>query len=92
MNLRHVATENSVWIFDLELMRYLRLPKQEAPNVDAPIPYRDGWDEFTRIEPMGDRLMVHRPVPFGTGALRQTGPVLSDSAPGPWPIKETGDE
>lgn len=84
MRVRTVVTASSVWKFDLDLMRYLRFPRHEAPN-DTGIPYTGEWDDFIRIETCGDRLIVHRPVPFGTGALRMTGQVITDTRPGPWP-------
>lgn len=89
--LRTVTTESSVWIFDLDNMRYLRLPKTEAPGHGS-IPYTGEWDAFTRIEPNPPFIIVHRPVPFGTGALRQTGPVLHDTGDGPWPRDEEDDD
>lgn len=78
MELRTIVTENSVWKFDMELKRYLRFPRGEDPGIHAQIPYSAEWDEFTMLSRTGDRVMVHRPVPFGFGALRQTGPVEWD--------------
>ena len=88
MEIRTIVTDNSVWKFDLGAMRYLRLPKSECPNPLSEVPYTGDWDDFTRIVPMGDRVMVYRPVPLGSGALRQTGAIEFDSHPGPWPLEE----
>lgn len=88
MNLRTVTTERSVWIFDLDNMRYMRMPAQEAP-IPSMVPYDGEWDEFTRLEDLGNgRMMVHRPVPFGEGCLRQTGVVTADTGEGHWPKDE----
>lgn len=78
MELRTIVTESSVWKFDTELRRYMRFPRGEDPGTSSLVPYQDGWDEYVRLERMGDRVMVHRPVPFGTGALRQTGVIEWD--------------
>ena len=92
MNLRRITTESSVWVFDLDNMRYQRFPAVEAPQ-PTNIPYTDGWDTFTRLEDMGNgHMMVHRPVPFGTGALRQTGIVVADTGQGNWPIVEEDED
>lgn len=79
MKIKTAITENSIWKFDMELMRYVRFPRSECPDVATIIPYTNEWDEFTKVERMLDgTLMVHRPVPFGTGAFRNTSLVLED--------------
>lgn len=83
-NLRTVVTESSVWRFDLDGMIYVRLPKDEF-DPQHPLPYTGEWEPYECIEPYGDRLVVHRPVPWGTGARRMTGPVWSDTHSGSWP-------
>lgn len=77
MRLRRVETRNSVWIFDLDLERYVRLPRVEAPTFSV-VEYTGLWEPYVKIEEMGDTLMVHRPVEWGKGQLRQTGPIISD--------------
>lgn len=75
--IRTVVTENSVWKLDVALRRYVRFPRSEAPE-KALIPYTCTWEPFTALERFHDRLIVHRPVPFGQGARRMTGPIEWD--------------
>jgi hypothetical protein len=84
VNHRRVTTAASVWIFDLDRNVYVRLPLNETPDSFSAVAYTGDWEPFTHLETIGlsDEeycLMVHRPVPFGTGALRKTGVVLEDT-------------
>lgn len=76
--LRTVVTSNSVWKFDLDLSRYVRFPRQEAPDAFASIPYTAEWEQYTHLQRFGPRILVHRPVPWGEGAMRMTGHVEWD--------------
>lgn len=82
--IRRVVTANSVWTFDLVLNQYVRLPKDECPDPHTIIPYTGEWEPFDELEELvddrGRRILVHRPVPWGTGARRMTGDILWDSA------------
>lgn len=73
--LRTVVTAHSVWKFDVLMSRYLRFPREDAPGPDALIPYSAGWEPYLGLERQGNRIVVHRPVPMGEGALRMTGRV-----------------
>jgi hypothetical protein len=86
MTIRTITTKRSIWKFDLDAMIYVRFPRGEAPPpVDTQILYTCVWEPFVAIQPEGDRVLVMRPVPWGTGAVRQTGCIESDTHPGPWP-------
>jgi hypothetical protein len=76
--IRTVVTENSVWKFDTTLRRYIRFPRREAPEPGTLIPYTADWDAYVALERHGDRIIVHRPVPWGEGAMRMTGGIESD--------------
>lgn len=76
--IRTVVTENSVWKFDTTLSRYVRFPRHEAPDPGTLIPYTAEWDTYSVLERHGDRIIVHRPVPWGEGALRMTGVIERD--------------
>lgn len=76
--IRTVITENSVWKFDTVLLRYIRFPRHEAPDPGTIIPYTSDWDAYIALERRGDRIIVHRPVPWGEGAVRMTGGIERD--------------
>ena len=81
--LRTVTTENSIWKFDLDERLYCRTRRTVEPFPPL-IQYTDDWEPYLDlvepgVHPYGDNtLLVVRPVPFGTGQLRRTGPILSD--------------
>ncbi len=75
---RTIVTENSIWKFDIELCRYVRFPRYEAPDPGSLIPYTAQWEPYTALERHADRVVVHRPVPWGKGARRMTGMIEWD--------------
>lgn len=81
MKLRVVVTDASEWNFDYDTMMYLRSPREG--EAESAVPYSGEWEPFEEIEELDDqfghRLLVHRPVPWGTGARRLTGDITSDT-------------
>lgn len=88
LNLRTITTESSIWIFNLDGMLYVRMPKQEVLE-NPSIAYTNKWEPFTKLEMVdhfeGKAVLVYRPVPYGTGALRRSGVIVEDSGEGNWP-------
>lgn len=84
MNIRTVETDSSIWKFDIDLKRYIRFPKGESSNeadmqILFGVPYTGEWDEYVSLSRTEDnRILVVRPVPFGTGQLRLTGNIVWD--------------
>lgn len=79
MEIRTVITESSVWKFDTIEKQYVRFPRTENPGQASNVPYTCTWEPYVDIIDEGEFLVVVRPVPFGTGQLRKTGPILYDS-------------
>lgn len=59
-------------------MSAVRFPRGEAPDPGTVIPYTSKWEPYTGLERYGDRIVVHRPVPWGEGAMRMTGAIEWD--------------
>lgn len=79
---RTVTTERSIWKFDLDRLEYCRIPATEVDEHPS-IPYTNEWEPYEEIiecpmDPKGRSLIVVRPVPMGTGRLRQTGYIIED--------------
>lgn len=79
---RTVTTERSIWKFDLDRSEYCRIPRNDITE-HPKIPYTHIWEPYEEIIecPEGIKarsLIVVRPVPMGTGRLRQTGVILED--------------
>lgn len=83
-----IKTGSSIWKFDILRKKYLRnsLPNSYPPGAMT-LPYSPGWDDFvsicedyillSSIHTPTNRIVVVRPIPFGQGQIRVTGPVVS---------------
>lgn len=78
--IRVIITDHSEWNFDYDTMMYMRTSREGAASRIA---YTDEWEPFEELEEMtdafGPKVCVHRPVPWGTGARRMTGVIISDT-------------
>ncbi len=76
--IRTIVTTHSIWKLDVTLRRVLRLPRHEAPDAGTLVPYTSQWEPYTGLERYANRVIVHRPVPWGEGAMRMTGAIEWD--------------
>lgn len=76
--IRTVVTANSIWRFDVVERQYVRLPCAEDGGRHPTIAYTCEWEPYLALYRVRDRLLVHRPVPYGTGAQRLTGAIEWD--------------
>lgn len=76
--MRFVTTSSSLWMFDMANMLYSRVPIDA--NRVGNIPYSGEWEPFEELEESpNNTIVVHRPVPWGRGARRETGYILHDT-------------
>lgn len=75
--IRTITTRNSIWKFDLERKQYSRSSNSEV-STHPNIPYTDEWEPFEEIIESATYVTVIRPVPMGSGRIRQTGEIFSD--------------
>jgi hypothetical protein len=83
---RIVITDASEWGFDTALKKYYRAPRAEPTGPSGPVAYTGEWEPYDDLIPVVTganddvhHLVVVRPVPWGEGQLRQTGPIVSDT-------------
>lgn len=77
-DIRTAVTANSIWRFDVVERRYVRLPRAEDGGHHPTTPYTCEWEPYSALYRLHDRLLVHRPVPYGAGAERLSGAIEWD--------------